>query len=418
MYRLVITVLFFASTGLCSLLGCQSDTKAIEQAVANLELTSSGGLKHPRSVLPIMAFDADEVVGALEQIYLTAPDHDSRTKAAVALAFFSGQPKASALKARMGRLSERMLFDQDRIVVREALDVLFNVGHPSVQDLVTRRLKQPCDKDTLDCIARRLASHGMHSVLRNEISLPPPENGGGEAFENWLNHVRAGLMACRFLAFYDNQLPADFGPMLISLVSKSASLCLDVVTVLAETRPEGSVPAIKEELEKATVPSTRIALEAALLVLESKNPALCEAAVGRLNDAARCCRFARDSWPEVQLRTKWLAFASVYMTDDSLLRGTWSAIGGLHARDKAELLSVVVSEHLVHFSSERASTNRLILFLYALPEDELRQMVRLWPDVRADITQLLTQSAQAALPNQMTRAEMDAVAQKVAEQMK
>lgn len=418
MNRRVIAVLFLAIAGACTLLGCQSDTEAIEEAVASLDLDLSGGFKSVRPVGAIMAYDADKVVAALEHIYLTAPDHDLKAKAAAMLAILPGRSDTAALNGRMGRLAERMLFDQDRIVVLKALEVLIGLKHPSIEDLVARRLQQPCDKDTLGDIAFKLAARGMHNVIRNEISLPLPENGGQEAIKNWLSHVEAGVYACRVLASRDNQLPPDFGPRLVSLVSKNESLRRDVVTVLAETRLEGAIPAIKAELDKTTVPSTRVALEAALLVLDSKNPAVLEAAVRRLNDAARRCRSTPELWPEVAVRTRWLAFAAVYSTDDSLLKAIWSAIGGLQARDKAELLSVVVSQYLEHFSSKRASTNHLIVFLDALPRDELRQMKTLWPDVRVDITRLIAESRQAALPNLMTRAEVDAVAQRLTEQMK
>lgn len=417
--KVAIAVLFIAGVCQCALPGCQSDTKAIEQAIADSELTSQGDFKPMQSVASIVARDPGDVIAAIEHIYPGISNRAVRAKAAATLAFLASQSKSSVVKGRIGRLAEQMLFDQDPVVAKHAVDVLLRMEHPCIENLLIRRLREPIDKDTLDVISLKVAWHKLYNVIRAEICLPRPESGDQDSIQDWLNHVKSGVGACRTIGWcHGDQLPADFGPLLVALVSQDTRLCDDVVSALAEARPESAVPAIKAQLEGATPPSTRIAFETALQVLDGNKPVLSEAALGQLNDVVRRCRSAPELWPEVVLRTRWLAFASVYRTDDGLLRDIWAAIDVLQPRDKAELLSVVVSQYSGNFSSKRASTNRFILFLDTLPRDEFGHMVTLQPDLRTEITYLLSQSAQDTLPNLVSRDSMNAAAQRLAGQIK
>lgn len=418
--RLLVALLAAACAGLslCGSLRCQSETGSVEDAIAQLELNQSGALKPGAPLERVLSRDAEDIVAATERIYRAGPGRDLGAKAAATLVLLAdGRQLSPALKDRMACLAEQMLFDQDRLVADSALQLLFIAQRPRMEELVIRRLRALCTGDTLTVILRRCVDYKLYGVLRDQISLPPPLDEHDNSYKDWRNRIEATLSVCLSFGALGEPLPAGLASPLLDLVSQDADQPLQriAVVILAETRPEGVVAAAKARLDEATALSTRVALETTALILDSGDPALAAASLRKLADAAQRCSSDPNLRWEAVLRTKWLALACVYRSDDSLLKGIWASIGCLEPPLKGELLSVVVSQHTGNFSSERTSTNRLILFLDALPRDDLRRMATQWPNLRSEIGYLLSQSADSALPNLITRGAMDAAIQRFAQ---
>jgi hypothetical protein len=316
------------------------------------------------------------VVRTLETLYFRAESPERRAQIAAVARVLSGCGRRFEAWQDLNSLAKVWLFDNDSRVANCAFSILDKMDDPTLENLVGARLQRPLDRHVRDWILTRLALRGAFEVIRNELTSPLPEADYPSAVHDWCDDVRLALAACRAAAAMGIRLPSDFGPLILSLAAKHNDIMGHALGTLVRACPEEARVLIGQSLGRVTQNELKLALQAAQIALEDPGREVGGPALTATAQAASRYRAGEECWPELKMRTRWLAFAAAYSRSDALLPQLWSSLDGLHLRDRAELLWVIVCEFLKH--GPRSVRDRFLLFRNGVEPESLRQMIYLY----------------------------------------
>jgi len=312
------------------------------------------------SVNSLLAYDVRRVVGVLQTRYESADCPANRAcvaETARALALHQLPPDAREV---LGSVAVKWLLDEDPRVMDSAVCILSQIEYPHLQDLIKRRLPSIHESSSLNTIAVVLAKCKAFDVIGGELNLRRPHDADANDLCEWRKHVDAALVACRQAALCGIAIPNEFPSAIVAQALNEDDLTESAVSTLIEIRPENVQTILREARDSAKRPSSRLAWEAGVIAVDSNPLGASHSALCALAEAVSSYSKGEECWPELLVRTRWLAFAAAYCGDEGVLSKLWLSLGGLHARDRAELLAIIAGQFLSHQNSLRTSTNQLV----------------------------------------------------------
>jgi len=400
-------------------LGCgwgQSAEEEVRNVVLSLRLTKRTGqeVATGRGRIQIANLIDEHGEGLLLQslrtLYHECSDPKDKIRLAIASEQLAARTESSDSKRWLRELATNMFEEEAPDLVARGLHLLDGLTKGSMAERVTERLETTRHPRVRGQLLGWLASHGIFEAIKDELALPRPEEDDKGSLPAWRSRIRLALAVCENAAFGRDPLPASvIGKMVGPVVADPHMVYLVVHTVLNTGRPEDAKGALLRAQSSLGAGSrARIWVDAALMAVEAAEEKDRRIHVEALEDAAASYRKGEECWREVRTRTASLSLAAAYRRDRNLLGAIWDACQNLKMRDRAELLWLMSRE------CSRRGTNEFLLFLEAIPVDELERMAGLvYGRLTAQIDCLVIAAEHRPLPESVSKEEMRGAVQRI-----